>query len=455
MKQLLLLGVFVVLAACKGGQVDKVVATQSPDGHRFHFMQMAPDGDQDVAIMIAWPTARAYETGSNPAVAYVAAETILSGGTDELAPQEVLELFNDQNTRGHLFVRPDHLIGQLVFSKDHLDDVVPIAARMLAEPQFDPAWVMRVKQEVAAQVAQSWQRSADQMWGAARLAVLGAGPLNDFLGLYDRSQVDQVEVADLRLWHKQTLVRRGAHIVVTGAITPSQAGKAVDRLLGGLPDHQAVPAPTITTDFSPRTILLHLPDAPKTTLGFLGPLPPTSDGGDLTDLLGIHVFGRADGGPLFDVVRTELRASYGFQVGFTNYDRATRVMFITGEVETTKLALAADQVRAAYGRFLTDTEFDGFDDLRGHMTQATARNMSMVDVAARTMLELLLDQRDPAEALGLADQIASISKQDLSARLRDGFPAAKDLIVIAVSPDASALPGACVITQVEQAARCP
>jgi hypothetical protein len=94
--------------------------------------------------------------------------------------------------------------------------------------------------------------------------------------------------------------------------------------------------------------LLHLPEAEKTTLGLVGQLPPTSEGGDLIDLLALNFFARSGDGPLFNAVRTELRASYGFEAGFTNYDRATRLMFIGGEVETEKLSEAANLILTTY-----------------------------------------------------------------------------------------------------------
>ncbi|MCG7495235.1 insulinase family protein [Thalassobius sp. Cn5-15] len=242
---------------------------------------------------------------------------------------------------------------------------------------------------------------------------------------------------------------------MTGAISRSDAGKAVDQLLAGLPEGQAQAAPNIDTSFEPRTVLLHLPDAEKTTLGLLGQLPPTAEGGDLTDLLALSFFGRSGSGPLFDAVRTELRASYGFQAGFTNYDRATRIMFIAGEVETEKLAEAADLVRTTYEAFRAAPDLTGLDDLRRGMAEGTERNVLYVDVAARTMLELALDDRSPGDAPRLGELLESVTAQDVQERLASVFPSGDDLIVVAASPDASALPGACVITKFEQVVQCP
>ena len=452
---LLLLALALPLVACKKETSREVVLAESPDGRQFHFMPIYEDGVTDITITIAWPMSWAYSANHNPAVPYIAAEAILSGGTNKLAPQDVLELFNDKNARGQLFVRADHAIGELSFPREHVDDVVSIASEMLASPQFDQAWIGRIKQGLEANQAQAQTQTANQMWAVARLAVLGETPLNHFLGLPNLAEIADVREHDLRRWHAQTIVQNGVTISVTGAISREDAGKAVDQLLSNLPDGQTHAAPNVNVNFAPKFVLLHLPDAEKTTLGLLGQLPPTSEGGDLADLLALSFFGRSGSGPLFDAVRTDLRASYGFQAGSSNFDRANRIMFIAGEVETSKLAEAADLVRTTYEAFRIAPDLTGFDVLRQGMAEGTAKNVQYVDVVARSMLELALDARDPSDAPRLGELLESTTARELQERLATAFPSGDNLIVIAASPDASALPGACVITNIEQVSQCP
>lgn len=456
MKRLLFLAALsLCLVACKDETSREVVLVDSPDGHSFHFMPIHEDGVTDITITIAWPMSWAFDADQNPAIPYVAAEVVLSGGTDELAPQDVLELFNDKNSRGQLYVRADHAIGEVSFPIEHIDDVVSISSEMLKSPQFERAWVDRIKQGFLANQAQSQVQTANQMWALARLAVLEETPLNDFLSLPDLTAIEDASIDDLRRWHAETIVQNGVTISVTGAISREDAGKAVDQLLVGLPEGQEQAVPNVNTNFAPKFVLLHLPDAAKTTLGLIGQLPPTAEGGDLTDLLALNFFGRSGSGPLFDAVRTDLRASYGFQAGSTNYDRATRIMFIAGEVETEKLAEASELIRTTYESYRTAPDLTDLDDLRRGLAEGTAQNVLYVDVAARTMLELALDGRNPSDAPRLGELLESVTARDVRERLASVFPSGPDLIVIAASPDPSALPGACVITEIEQVAQCP
>lgn len=454
-KALLLIALLMPLVACKKEASREVILAESPDGHQFHFMPIYEDGVTDITITIAWPMTWAFAADAIPAAPYIASEAILSGGTKELAPQNVLEIFNDKNAHGQLYVRADYAIGELSLPKEHVDDVISIAGEMLASPQFDPAWIDRIKQGLLANQTQSAGQTAAQMWALARLAILGDTPVNEFLSLSDLPAIEAATEDDLRRWHRETIVKTGATIAITGAISSKDAGKALDKLLSGLPDGNIQTPLAVQADFAPKVVLLHLPDAEKTTLGIVGQLPPTSQGGDLTDHLALSFFGQPGSGPLFDAVRTDLRASYGFQAGFTNFDRNTRFMFIAGEVETSKLADAVDVVRATYENFRTAPDLTGLDELRHGMAEGTSKNVLYVDVVARTMLELALDSRDPAEAPRLGDLLANTSARQVQDRLATIYPTGDDLIVFAASPDANALPGACVVTAIEQVAECP
>lgn len=455
MNKLLVLAALVVsLASCKKDASREVILAKTPDGRAFQFMPIYEDGVTDITITIAWPMTWAFRADENPTVPYIAAQAILSGGTENLTSSEVLETFNDKNSSGQLYVRPDHAIGEVSFPKEHIDLVVPIVGEMLTNPQFDPAWVDRIKQGFLNTNTQAKAQTANQMWDVARYAILGQTPLYNFLSLPNLDAIETVSVDQLRRWHRETLVQNGVTISVTGAISRKDAGRAVDTLLSQLPTGQTQTPPKVQTDFTPKIILLHKPDAQKTTLSLVGQLPPTSQGNDLADLLALTFFKRTGNGPLFDAVRTDLRASYGLQAGVTNYDRGTRLVFIAGEIETAKLAQAADLVRKTYETYRTAPDLTGLDELRQGLAEATAKNVLYVNVAARAMLEFALDGLDPGMAPKLGALLENVTAQDVQDRLQAVFPSGNDLIVIAASPDATALPGACVITEIQQASQC-
>lgn len=455
MKILFYLALILAITSCKEIANRKVVLTETPDGRPFHFMPIYEDGETGITITIAWPMHWAFDAGKNPAVPYAAAEAILSGGTESIAPQDVLEFFNDNDARGGFYINANHAVGELSFHKDHIEDIVSIASEMLTSPKIDPAWMGRIKQGLLTNQTQVYAQSAHQMWAAARVAVLGDSLLNDFLSLSKLDTIEAVQESDLRDWHKETIMQSGVTIAVAGTISHQDAGKAIDQLLSGLPDAEVKAAPVVEPNFSARTILLHLPNAEKSTLGFVGQLPPTIKVDDLTDHLALNFFARPGNGPLFDAARTKLGASYGMEAGVTNYDRATRILFIGGEVETTKLAKASELILRTYEDFRTNPDLTGLSDLRREMADVITQRMTYANVAARTMLELALMGRDPSDAPRLGELLENTQARDIQERLVSVFPPSGHLIVVAVSPDANALPGACVVTEINQVAQCP
>ena len=455
MKKLVFLVTFLMLtASCGRDENRKVVEVNTPDGYTFQFMPIYEEGVTDITVTIAWPMTWAYEAEKNPAVPYVAAEAILSGGTDDLAPQEILELFNERNSRGHLYVRADHAIGELSFPKEHIDKVVSITSKMLATPTFNENWMNRIKGGFEANHKNSQTQTSNKMWDAARFAILGDSPLYTFLSLPDLGKIAGVKTSDLQEWHLQTITQKPSGIVVTGAISRRDAARMIDQLMSNLPQGVEQQTYEQQATFESKKILLHVPEAEKTTLSFIGQLPPSAEDGYLTDLLALNYFSQGNG-PLFDAVRNELRASYSFQSSFTNYNRSTRIMFIAGEVETAKLSDAIRVVTDVYDGYQKFPDLSNFVDLKQAVADGTKDNVRYVDVAARTILELVLDERSPNEAPKLGETIEAILAKDVAARMSAKFPDANTLLVVAASYDVNALPGACVVTEIKQVAECP
>jgi hypothetical protein len=83
------------------------------------------------------------------------------------------------------------------------------------------------------------------------------------------------------------------------------------------------------------------------------------------------------------------------------------------------------------------------------------QNVLFVDVAARTILQLALDQQDTSIAPRLGAEIDAVLAKDVSERLSTVYPTTDRMVIVAASPDANALPDACVITQIEQVVQCP
>ena len=454
MKHLPVVAILVVtlLVGCQKADTAEATTEISPGGIEYVRLYM-PD-TEDVAIQIAWPSDWVMREDVNQAVPVLGTELILVGGADEFPPGEVIEVYADLNAEGTLWVTTDHLHGQLIAPKDNLDRAVEIAAAHLSSPTMDSGWLQRIRQDSISNMVETVSVPANRGYEALRWVILGDTPLRSALTADEPEMYSTATREQILEWHRTTVIRDGARIVVAGAIDADLAGKAVDRLLSQLPKGNPVPLRAPKADFTARRILLHVPEAQTSTLIFIGPLPPTRQGSEFEDVLLATALGGDDNSVLFNAVRTGLRASYGFGAGIEAYTRDLRFLFLTGEVETGKLAEAEAVVRKAYEEF---TE-------KAVMSEILARKPSFEDHAEQTAKDpvsasfsammALLDGRAPNLALTLPAVLSSVSEETLRTRVESAFPSANSLIALAVSPDATALPGACVVQAPAEAVKC-
>jgi predicted Zn-dependent peptidase len=303
-------------------------------------------------------------------------------------------------------------------------------------------------------VAENNAQPASRGFGALRWAILGDTALRRALSVDPPEMITLATRDEVRDWHRQTVVRTGAKIVIAGEIDADAAGSAVDTLLSGLPDADAAVMPEPKANFAQRRILLHVPEAQTSTLVLLGPLPPTRDGGEFEDILLATALGGDDKSVLFDAVRTGLRASYGFGAGLDAYARDLRFLALSGEVETAKLAEAETIVRTAYAEFLKSPPMGDLSERKSPFLSHGEQMAKDPIEASFSAMMALFDGQDPYLALTIPAVMEKVTDATLWSRAAAAFPAADQMIVLAVSPDAAALPGACVITAPEQAVTC-
>ena len=449
----LLVSALFILSACKG---DGPTATsQTSDGGHAYTLITIPDHDY-VSIQIAWGTDWAYRSDTNKAAPFIGTELILAGGAEGYPAGEVAELFADLDSEGMIYnAVNDHVIGELTFLPEHITETVKIANAHLRAPTLDPVWFDRISTGLAQNMAEAQSQPAHAGFDAARWAIFREQPIRNALSLDDPETFASAAPEDIAAWHRETFTSKPEAIVIAGDIAPAVAGAALDTLLSGLPAASRRLSRAAEPDFSPRRILLHLPEAEVSTLTFIAPMPETRHGGEMEDLILSHALGGDDQSALFSAIRTELRASYGFSAGTANYTREHRFLVMTGEVETSKLAQAENVVREAYARFITEGPQGPLGDRKAAFAPHFEEIPDYVVDQAAAELQSALDGFSEGRSLDLATELSMVTEESIKHRLRAEYPAPDAMLVVAVAPDAAALPNACVITTPHEAADCP
>lgn len=449
----LLVAALVTLAACWEDGPSASRET-SPGGIEYTLLDLPEH--EDVTIHVAWPTDWAYRSGTNKAAPVTGAQVILAGGAEGHPAGEVVERFADLGSEGNIHVAVnDHVIGELTFEHDRMTETVEIANAHLRAPALEQAWFERIRHGIAQNMVEAQARFVHASFDAVRWAVFGRHPLRNAMSLDEPGTFEALTRDDIAAWHAETFTRNPDAVVVAGGIDAGAAGAALDALFEGLPESDRGMSRETAPNFAPRRVLLHRPNAEVTNLAFVASLPPTRLGGELEDLILIHALGGDDQSVLFNAVRTGLRASYGFGAGMANYTRDHRVLVMAGEVETDKLAEVERVVREAYARFREHGLQGSFADRKAPLEARFSELADFLVDQARSELQSALDGHPPGRSLVLNDELASVTEGAVTARLRDDFPAPDGFMVIAVSPDADALPGACVIQAPREAADCP
>lgn len=439
------------LSFCEGDKTPVASDQTSPNGMPYRLIQM-PDNDY-AAILAAWPSGWGWQQGRHPAAPFVGADLILAGGAEGYPAGDVVERFADMDGEGRLHATADHLYGRVVSKTQDFDEAITIANAHLTRPSLDTDWFDRIRTGLAQNMSEAQSQPMHQGFNALRWAVMGDHPLRAMLSLDDAAQFDTLSPEDMRAWHQSTVTAQPEAVVVLGDLSPDKAGAALDQLFAGLPAGQAGQR-DIALDYRPRQILLHLPDATEAHLAFIAPLPATRNGGDLEDLILATSLGGNEDSVLFASVRDGLRASYSFNAGIGNYSRENRFLVMTGALEAAKLADAVDVVRSAYAGFHMAGPDGDIADLVAPYREAFAQNQGYVVDQGRMELETALDGYPTGHSLSLVALADALTLTDLRDRLQTHWPQPEDFVIMAVSPDATALPGACVIARPEDAQDC-
>lgn len=425
---------------------------QSPRG--ITYLRIYVPSDNTVAVRMVWDHRWQVWQGVNQDVPRIATRLIMEGGTQGQSPAAIVEAWADLDASASLSVKRGENLLSIDVPSESLDAAARLANTQLRQPALPEAWFERLREQVAQQNEEDSGRAVSQLDDALVLALAGDGPERRSHGHETPDSVRRLSLADVRAWQRAVFTSDPAAVTVSGNVGKEAAGRAVDQLVEGLPAKAEEP-PGIrpsqsVANLAPRRILLHLPEAQETRLIIAGAIKgsATLDDWMILDSLA----GR--GGLLSDTARDRLRASYdfGWSDGFPL--PRVRIFRLEGGIETAKLAEVTAALASNYASLYR-----------------TMAPLQMQGTRRRLLKAIWLAQYDSAGAADWVDAnwwvgagkdvlgnplgyLSQVNTGTISRRFHEAFPRPEELIFIAVSPDANALPGACVITAPEQAMGC-
>ena len=426
----------------------------SPSGIPYTLAFMS--GQEKVAIKAAWPTDWLFHDNHNLTAPGVGAQLILAGGADGYSPGKAVELFADLQAEASLYPDVDFVSGSLVVPKAHLDEAVKITRAHLVSPALDATWLDRIRNQVADNATQEKADPIALLKSTIIHALYGNQPISRLIGPDVPEQARLVSIDDIRAWKEEVFNRSNPIIVIAGDISAQQAGREIDALLEDLPAGNHTISKQINQNLQPRKILLQLPDMKDPQLVFVGPLPPINKGGEAEDAVATFILGGSEQSLLFKAIREDLRASYSFGSNVGGFIISQRVLSLGGGVDSANLEKAARKVNEVYEGFRSKGPNDTIDPIRAQIKNNFHSSIfTTSDSFAAMTLVGLMNGNTPDYALQFYNALDSVTPESIQTRLKSSFPKTDEFIVIATSPDATALPGACVIHTPAEASNCP
>lgn len=443
------LGVLAILSPLDMATAANTVTNEkSPGG--LPYVRIHMPGAEKVAVRVAWPTDWATKEDANQAVPWVGVRVMWSGGAEGLLPAESEERMSDLGAEIELLAERETVKGWLSVKREDLGAAVEVTNAHLRAPALPQNWLERARNELAAERVEYRSIPRNLASEAMSWAMLGDVAVRRALDGELPERFKEVMLSDVQSWHKSVFTSGPLWIVVAGDLEADAAGKAVDALFAGLP--AAVPLKPLkpAVDKRPRRILLHLPKAETGRLFFVGHLPSIAEGWKNEDRPIVRELDKL----LLEAARYELRAAYATE-WYTWFDTYQNTyFFIEGDLAADKLAEAEALFRSVYASYHANGPASE-QTVQAEALEGLQEVGSEPDGASDQAMIALETRRDPNIMLSAPEEFVKAFTSDvLKARLAQAFPRPEDITIIAVSPNADSLPGACVITAPEQAVNC-
>lgn len=446
--------VVVLLFLTTSGFAYDVTEHTTPNGHHFSYAHM-PKASR-TAISMAWVGGYGFLASEKGNVEELGPVMMSNGGAGGLGPDEIIAQFEAIDSGARLYVAPDAFRGFVVAPGKDLPKAAEIANMVLAEPTFDPRWLKRFKRNYVENVTRYSATLKGQAWLAMRNITVGNHPLRQVWNGTPTANISTITIEDVRDWYGRTVTTDDLDITVAGDADPEVVARAIDNALKGLPAQGARrDLPVLEMHYPAKTILIHRPEAEKSHILIVGPVPPSYAPDYEALQLATGVLGVSDQSRLFTAVRKELRAAYGFKASFDDFTRANGLFYMQGEVETAKLQQALDTVRDTYEEFRADgVGIIEFPFAHRIFKNRVRTNMEKPGTIAHLMSEAHLTGRSYAEGLGYLERVEGLSRSDVNAAIGRHFPAFNGMMKIVVSSDRNAIEADCIILDFSEAASC-
>ena len=413
-----------------------------------------PDAGK-VTVHVIWPNDRAHNSGK-PVAGNLGVELMSSGGAGSLSAVQIKQMINALGSAASIVPTPDHIYGTFTASVETLDETLSIVRDVLSEPDLDGIRFNALKEAKQKRVAAQSRNPSSLLWIAARQVLLGDSTLTDY---WNNTPVEQVvsplTLEDVQRWHRETFTGDNVHVAVAGTIEAAAAGKAIDSLLGALPDSSASSSREPQALNTGMTVVLQDKTATATHMAVLGLLPASREGGEIADIVAVSALGKGSDSRLHQAKAGALSGSVSLDTSIANFSRDVRVFGINAQSDSENAKATLESIEQAYSNFL-EGNLEDQEVLRSVVPFVTSlrSNDKKVDLLAYGLGQLLLDELPKDMLLSVMQDSLALKAEDINSRIIDHYPQWDDLTKVIVSSNTDVVDADCVVTRIEELSQC-
>lgn len=411
----------------------------SPSGQAFWYVHL-PDAER-IAVNIQFASDWGHRDLESVATAILGPELMALGGSGDLDGRQFSNASTDLSAFYSVDVNQQAAIFDALLNPGLANEGAALLGDFLSDPQFDPRWLTREVRQAKVDAVEPAFEAGEKAYDLFIQRLYGDLPVGALLR-QDRPDIyDLVTPESLATWHGETFHLGSAIPVIAGPIGDVEAGELIDLLLQDLPtsapnDRPLAQAPQ--ANLEPTQILLTDPDADNAHARFWTPAVPGQTLAEESALtLAGHMF--SSGGlnaPLFNALRSELRATYGFSSGVSEVASGQAYASFSGEISPDVLHVVPQIVSDTWASYLENGPNEiAVTDLTNQIGASLPLRFqnagSIAGLASRAAFD---GQYDLTEALSTYAIWAGLEQKDLARILAESFEAETALSYILVSP---------------------
>ena len=413
-----------------------------------------PEAD-DLVIQVAWPTDWAVSTDINHAAAMLAMRSQFLGGAEGFDPGALKVQLNDAGAEADLTLDPEFMYGSIVLPREGAEDVLAAINVHLRAPRFDELWFRRVRDAHIDHLKEGLRKPLAFAFDTVRWSAFGDHPFQKsqtFEGSLDAART--VKRSDLVSWARATYSSAPQVLIVAGDIDAGTAGRLVDILLRGLPGNPPPPASLPIGAPAAGRVLIHVPHASESYVAIAGAVPVPTEWPKVHDGFVVSTLAYSGRGLLLDAVRNSLRAAYSIKANYGEFHYNSHYLLVHGSVDTSKVNQYVEEILQTYGEFVESPSLKGLNQYLASVEETLEDSRNHPIPLSLDILRAVLRGHDVS---GILDRLANTDRftaDVIRGRVRDAYPDAGELLIVVASPDAGALPDACVIETPEEVLEC-